>query len=98
MWASKCIPLRYTASFHTLAGVGLHVIRYIWTEQYEAAVFEVDSAIMKDRATKAEELIEERREELLRQASRDATELQAVTKALAVLTVLKGIADKQTRF
>jgi hypothetical protein len=70
--------------------------RYIWTEEYQAAIFEVDLEKMKNHATKAEELILRRRGELLREPSPDADEVEAIARALAALAVLKGIADKNT--
>ena len=69
---------------------------YIWTGPYQAALFEVDPEKMKDHALRAEEIIELRKEELLREPVPDAKELQALTRALKVLALLKEIANKHT--
>jgi len=70
--------------------------RYIWTEPYQAALFEVDSGKVKDHAIRAEGIIERRKEELLREPLPDAAELHAITTALKVLALLKEIANKHT--
>jgi len=67
---------------------------YSWTEHYEAAVLELDHERLLAQITKAEALIERRKEELQHTASTGDEERQAIIKALRVLALLKEIAGK----
>ena len=72
----------------------MNVPCYTWTEQYESAVFELDYEKLKDQAAKAEALIQRRKHELIEESLSAANELQAIAKALQVLTLLKEIANR----
>ena len=69
---------------------------YVWTEQYQAAVLEPDSAKLTAQITKAEAAIQQRRAELLPESSVSPDELRAIARALRVLTLLREIAEKRT--
>jgi len=69
---------------------------YSWTEHYQAAVLELDSAKIQEKAIQAETLIQQRRKELLQEPSPNANEVQAIANALRVLTLLKEIANKHS--
>lgn len=68
---------------------------YVWTEQYQAAILELDSEKLAAQITRAEAAIQQREVELLRESPVGPDELQAIAKALRVLTLLRDIAEKR---
>lgn len=69
---------------------------YIWAEDYEAAVLEVDSGRLKAKIAEAETTIERRKAELLHNHLSSSDELEAIARASQVLSILKGIAQKHS--
>jgi len=67
---------------------------YVWTEQYQAAVLELDSEKLCAQIARAEAAIHQRKTEFLQEASASPDELGNITRALRVLTLLREIAEK----
>jgi hypothetical protein len=67
---------------------------YVWSEDYEAAVLELDPQKIIARIDKAEATINERSSQLHRESGPCAEELQYMTQALRVLTILREISAK----
>jgi hypothetical protein len=76
----------------------LRAAPYVWTEQYQSAVLELDSQDPLVQIAKAERLIKNRETELLQGATSDSTELGDIARALRVLTLLREIGQKGTPF
>jgi hypothetical protein len=69
---------------------------YVWTEQYQSAVLELDSEKLTAQITNAEKAIQQRKAELVQEPSASTDELQAIARALRVLTLLRDIAEKRS--
>jgi hypothetical protein len=65
----------------------------VWSQDYAAAFLEHDAEKLRVRITKTEQAIQQRRTELLQEASK-SHELDAIVRALRVLTILRGISEK----
>ena len=72
----------------------MYTAPYVWTEQYQNALFALDAERLFAEISKAEAIIQRRRVELLREST-DSDELTAIAKALQVLTQLREIEHKR---
>lgn len=72
-------------------------VSYVWTEQYQAAVLELNSEKLLDQVVKAEALIHQLQAELHNESSTDGDELEAIARALQVLGQLREISQKSTK-
>jgi hypothetical protein len=68
---------------------------YVWTEQYQNALFAIDAEKLFAEITKAEAAIQRRKSELLQESSSDCDELAAIERALHVLVQLREIEQKR---
>jgi len=73
----------------------LYTAPYVWTEQYQNALFALDVERLLVEITQAEAIIQKRRSELLQESPVDADELAAIAKALHVLAQLREIEHKK---
>jgi hypothetical protein len=73
----------------------LHTAPYVWAEQYQTAVFELDSEKLFAEISKAEALIQRRKAELLQESPASSAELAAIARALQVLIQLREIEQKR---
>jgi hypothetical protein len=64
---------------------------YVWTGQYQNALFALDAERLFDQITKAESKIRTRKLELLQESTTDTDELAAIARALTVLVQLREI-------
>ena len=69
---------------------------YVWQEDYQAAVLEIDPAQLASKIAKAEPAIQERKTQLLKDPEGSADELEAIARALRVVSILKEITQKTT--
>lgn len=60
---------------------------YVWTEQYQSAVLELDSEKLTAHITNAEKAIRQRKAELVQEPSASTDELQAIGESFACLDV-----------
>jgi len=67
---------------------------YVWTEQYQDALFALDAEKGFAEITKAETKIQTRKLELLQEPAADTDELAAIARALKVLAQLREIGHK----
>jgi hypothetical protein len=74
----------------------LQRVSYVWTEQYQSAVLELDAEKLLTQIAKAEALIQQRKAELIHEPPDGSEELEAIARALQVLTQLRVIGQKCT--
>jgi hypothetical protein len=68
---------------------------YVWTEQYQNALFALDAEKLFAEITKAEAAIQRRKSELLQESTSGSDELAAIETALQLLTQLREIEHKK---
>ena len=73
----------------------MHSAPYVWTEQYQAAVFELDAEKLFAQIARTQVLLQMRRAELLHDSPSNTEELGAITRALQVLGQLQEIEQKK---
>ena len=67
---------------------------YVWAQEYESAVLELDREKLIVKIAKAETAIQQRRAELLQQTPISADELEAIERASRALSALNEIAQR----
>jgi len=73
----------------------LYTAPYVWTEQYQNALFALDAEKLFAEITKAEGVIQRRKSELLQESTTGSDELTAIARALQVLVQLREIEHKR---
>jgi hypothetical protein len=73
----------------------LYTALYVWTEQYQNALFALDAEKLFAEITKAEAAIQRRKSELLQESTSGSDELAVIETALQVLTQLREIEHKK---
>ena len=73
----------------------MYTAPYVWTGQYQRALFALEGERLFAEITKAEAIIQRRRSELLQEPATDSGELAAIAKALQVLAQLRAIEHKK---
>ena len=73
----------------------MHSAPYVWTEQYQAAVLELDAEKLFAQIARTQVLLQMRRAELLCELPSNNEELGAITRALQVLSQLQEIEQKK---
>jgi len=67
---------------------------YVWAQEYESAVLELDREKLIVKIAKAETAIQQRRAELLQQTPISADELEAIERASRALSALNELAQR----
>jgi len=67
---------------------------YVWAQEYESAVLELDREKLIVKIAKAETALQQRRAELLQQTPISADELEAIERASCALSALNEIAQR----
>jgi len=67
---------------------------YVWAQEYESAVLELDREKLIVKIAKAETALQQRRAELLQQTPISADELEAIERASRALSALNEIAQR----
>ena len=67
---------------------------YVWAQEYESAVLELDREKLIVKIAKAETAIQQRRAELLQKTPISSDELEAIERASRALSVLNEIAQR----
>ena len=73
----------------------LYSAPYVWTEQYQNALFALDAERLFAEIAKAEAAIQRRKSELLQGSTTGSDELAAAERALQVLVQLREIEHKR---
>ena len=73
----------------------MYTAPYVWTEQYQNALFAMDAEKLFAEITKAEAAIQRRKSELLQESTTGSDELTAIARALQVLVQLREIEHKR---
>ena len=73
----------------------MYTAPYVWTEQYQNALFALDAEKLFAEITKAEGVIQRRKSELLQESTTGSDELTAIARALQVLVQLREIEHKR---
>lgn len=73
----------------------MYTAPYVWTEQYQNALFVLEGERLFAEITRAEATIQRRRSQLLKESATDSGELAAIVKALQVLAQLRAIEHKK---
>ena len=73
----------------------MYTTPYVWTEQYQTALFALDAERLFAEITKAETTIQTRKLELLQESSTETDEFAAIARALTVLEQLREIEQKR---
>ena len=73
----------------------MYTAPYVWTEQYQNALFLLDAEKLFAEITKAEAAIQRRKSELLQESTTGSDELTAIARALQVLMQLREIENKR---
>jgi hypothetical protein len=73
----------------------LYTALYVWTEQYQNALFALDAEKLFAEITKAEAAIQRRKSELLQESTSSSDELAAIETSLRVLMQLREIEHKR---
>ena len=67
---------------------------YVWANEYESAVLELDPEKLVVRIAEAQTAIQQRKAELLQKPHINSDELEAISRALRALNALKEIAQR----